>query len=72
MYPLKASITWAMILFVLSQMTGFVDSSFWERLGSLLLAVSVARLSTRIVAPVSAILFKWLVIGRYKPGVYRM
>ncbi|KAK7062500.1 peroxisomal-coenzyme a synthetase [Favolaschia claudopus] len=26
----------------------------------------------RIISPISAIIFKWLVIGRYKPGTYRV
>ncbi|KAJ7700217.1 hypothetical protein B0H14DRAFT_3651598, partial [Mycena olivaceomarginata] len=49
-----------------------LNGTFWERIGSLLCSIVVARLTTRIVAPITAILFKWLVIGKYKPGTYRM
>lgn len=71
MYPLKAALTWAMILFILAKMTRFAGS-FWEEMGSLFLAIIAARLTSRIVAPLGAIAFKWLVIGKYQPGVYKM
>jgi hypothetical protein len=49
-----------------------ITSSFWEHIASLMCAIIVARLTARIVAPITSILFKWLVIGRYKPGTYCM
>ncbi|KAJ7861881.1 acetyl-CoA synthetase-like protein [Mycena leptocephala] len=45
---------------------------FWERVISLITAIVAARLSTRIIAPITAIIFKWIVIGKYRPGKYRM
>ncbi|KAJ7753545.1 acetyl-CoA synthetase-like protein [Mycena metata] len=71
-YPLKAALTWTILLLTLAELAPHVNGSFWERMLSLLTAIVVARLSTRIISPVSAIIFKWLVIGRYKPGKYRM
>ncbi len=53
-------------------MHAFIDSAFWPRAGTLLFAILVARGTSYILAPISAILFKWLVIGFYKPGVYPM
>jgi hypothetical protein len=44
---------------------------FWERAGSLLLSIIAARLGSRIFAPLVAIGFKWIVIGRYKTGTFR-
>ena len=38
----------------------------------MLLAIIVARGTSRILSPLAAIAFKWVVIGRYKPGVYPM
>jgi len=46
--------------------------SFWERIAALATSIAVARLLARIVCPLVAIAFKWIVIGRYKPGTYRM
>ncbi|KAJ7732272.1 acetyl-CoA synthetase-like protein [Mycena olivaceomarginata] len=70
-YPLKAALTWTILLLMLAELAPHVNGSFWERILSLLAAVIVARLTTRIISPVSAIIFKWLVIGKYKPGKYR-
>jgi hypothetical protein len=72
MYPLKASLTWAMMLFILGHMTNFITAVFWQRIGTLFLAIFVARVTARVLAPVAAILFKWIVIGKYKPGTYKM
>jgi hypothetical protein len=57
---------------MLSVLAPHITGSFWEHIASLMCAIIVARLTARIVAPVTSILFKWLVIGRYKPGTYRM
>ncbi|KAJ7282076.1 acetyl-CoA synthetase-like protein [Mycena rebaudengoi] len=71
-YPLKTALTWTILLLMLSKMAHRIDGSFWERVSSLLLSIIIARLTTRIIAPVTSIIFKWLVIGKYKPGTYRM
>jgi hypothetical protein len=49
-----------------------IGDNFWERTGSLLIAIVAARISSRIISPLGAISFKWLIIGRYKAGQYRM
>ncbi|EIN09770.1 acetyl-CoA synthetase-like protein [Punctularia strigosozonata HHB-11173 SS5] len=71
-YPLKAAWAWTMILYVLSLVVEVISNNYWERVGSLLAAIVAARLSSRIVSPIAAILFKWIVIGKYRPGRYRM
>lgn len=53
-------------------MHAFINATFWPRAGTLLFAILVARATSRILAPITAIIFKWLVIGFYKPGVYPM
>ena len=53
-------------------MHAFINSAFWPRAGTLLFAIMVARATSYIITPVTAILFKWLIIGFYKPGVYPM
>ena len=70
-YPFKVAFTWTGIVFILSFFTAFISGSYWERIGSLLTAIIGARLVARIVLPFAAIAFKWIVIGRYKPGTYR-
>ncbi|KAF7353532.1 Acetyl-CoA synthetase-like protein [Mycena sanguinolenta] len=71
-YPLKAALTWTVLLLVLAALAPHVNESFWERILSLLAAIIAGRLTTRIVSPICAIIFKWLVIGKYKPGKYRV
>lgn len=71
-YPLKAAWTWTVILHGLAFFAYYIRDSFWERLGALLASITIARLTSRIVCPTAAILFKWVVIGRYRPGKYPM
>ncbi|KAJ6486574.1 acetyl-CoA synthetase-like protein [Mycena vulgaris] len=71
-YPLKTALTWTVLLFALAAIARHLDESFWERMLSLIVAIVAARLFTRIIAPITAIIFKWIVIRKYRPGRYRM
>ncbi|KAI9061574.1 acetyl-CoA synthetase-like protein [Trametes sanguinea] len=70
-HPMKTAFTWTALLYILSRFGGFIGVNYWERVGALLTAIVSARLLARIVCPISAIIFKWIVIGRYRPGTYR-
>ena len=59
-------------LVTLSYLAVLADGSFWHRLGALFLAILVARTIVYTVCPITAIAFKWIVIGRYRPGTYQM
>ena len=59
-------------LVTLSYLAVPVDGSFWQRLGALFVAILVARMFVYTVCPITAIAFKWIVIGRYRPGTYQM
>ncbi|WFD27979.1 putative NRPS-like protein biosynthetic cluster [Malassezia nana] len=71
-YPLKAAWTWTIILHGLAFFAYYIEDSFWERLGALLASIVIARITSRIICPAAAIAFKWVVIGRYRPGKYPM
>ncbi|KAK0214939.1 acetyl-CoA synthetase-like protein [Armillaria fumosa] len=71
-YPLKTALTWTLLLYIMSHLARYIDESFWQRMGSLLCCIAAARLATRVVAPIAAIAFKWVVIGKYKRGTYKM
>ncbi|WFC93675.1 putative NRPS-like protein biosynthetic cluster [Malassezia brasiliensis] len=71
-YPLKAAWTWTIILHGLAFFAYYIEDSPWQRLGALLSSIVIARLSSRIICPTAAIAFKWVVIGRYRPGRYPM
>ncbi|KAH9848993.1 acetyl-CoA synthetase-like protein [Lenzites betulinus] len=70
-HPMKTAFTWTALLYILSRFSNFVHVGYWERVGALVAAIVAARLLARIVCPIFAIAFKWIVIGRYKPGTYR-
>lgn len=71
-YPFKAAWTWTVILHGLAFSAYYINDVFWERVGVLLASVIVARFTSRIICPVTAIAFKWIIIGRYRPGKYPM
>ncbi|THH02453.1 hypothetical protein EW026_g448 [Hermanssonia centrifuga] len=71
-YPLKAAWNWTVILVFLAFLTEYIDTNFWTRAVALITSIVLARLTSRVISPLSAILFKWLVIGKYKPGQYEM
>lgn len=66
------SFTGSILLFILSYLSPFFDHNYWERMFALLCAIVIARFSVRVCAPVAAIVFKWTIIGRYKPGHHRV
>ncbi|KAI0360304.1 acetyl-CoA synthetase-like protein [Trametes cingulata] len=70
-HPMKTAFTWTALLYILSRFSDFIHVSYWERVGALVTAIVAARLLARIVCPITAIIFKWVVIGRYRPGTYR-
>lgn len=71
-YPLKAAWTWTVLIHGLGFSAYYINDNFWQRVGVLLASLFVAGLSSRIICPITAIAFKWLVIGRYRPGKYPM
>lgn len=71
-YPLKAAWTWTIILHGLAFFAFYIEDSFWQRIGALLCSIAIARVTSRVICPVAAIAFKWVVIGHYRPGKYPM
>ncbi|KAF7975487.1 hypothetical protein HWV62_9401 [Athelia sp. TMB] len=72
-YPLKAAYTWAVLVWVIAVLAPHINNDdFWVRMAALLCAIAAARLSSRVIAPLAAIAVKWVVVWRYRPGLYRM
>jgi len=59
------------MLVTLSYLAVLTNGRFWDRLAAVFTAVLVARTIVGTVCPITAIVFKWIVIGRYQPGTYR-
>ena len=72
-YPGKRALTWTIFVYTLTATQVWVTTvSVPGRLVNLVFSLAVARLVTRAVAPLLAIAFKWILIGRYKEGIYPM
>ncbi|KAK4503390.1 hypothetical protein PRZ48_004305 [Zasmidium cellare] len=73
LYPMRRALTWTIFMYMLTETQGWVTSNvLFGRLFDLVISITIGGLCTRIVAPLLAIAFKWLVIGRYKEGLYPM
>ncbi|KAI7287079.1 acetyl-CoA synthetase-like protein [Hortaea werneckii] len=72
-YPMKRAFTWTLLIYFLTYTQSWVtNQSILGRLLDLCISMFVARTLTRTIAPLLAIIFKWLVIGKYKEGLYPM
>ncbi|KAI7490736.1 acetyl-CoA synthetase-like protein [Hortaea werneckii] len=72
-YPMKRAFTWTLFIYFLTYTQGWVtNQTILGRLLDLCISMFVARGLTRTIAPLLAITFKWLVIGKYKEGLYPM
>ncbi|KAJ3148312.1 hypothetical protein HDU86_007494 [Geranomyces michiganensis] len=74
LYPMKRALTWTILVVVLSRTDEWTSttSNVFGRLFNLILAMAIGRAATEIVAPLVAIALKWIVIGRYRAGIYPM
>jgi len=72
-YPMKRALTWTVFMYFLTfTQHWYTNESVPGRLFDLVISMAVARLITKVVAPLIAVAFKWTVIGTYKEGVYPM
>lgn len=72
-YPMKRALTWTVFMYMLTETQNWVtNNSVPGRLFDLVLSITIGGIVTRIISPLVAITFKWLVIGRYKEGLYPM
>lgn len=65
-YPLRRVSTWILFvaLWVSLQQAGI------NRLAGLILALAIGRVVSGVFFPLFAVICKWIIIGRYKPGRY--
>ena len=71
LYPMKRAFTWTVFMYCLSYTSRLISNmTIPGRLLNLVVSVFVARVTTKTIAPVVAILLKWLIIGRYKEGLF--
>ncbi|KAJ5109567.1 hypothetical protein N7532_002212 [Penicillium argentinense] len=73
-FPMKRAFQWLIFAYVMAECSiRFpIRDVLIGRLVLIVLAVLSARISSHIVSPFCGIIFKWLVIGRYKEGIFPM
>ncbi|KAL2830672.1 hypothetical protein BJY01DRAFT_240319 [Aspergillus pseudoustus] len=73
-FPLRVGMQWTIFVFVMGETARLFppDDELFGRLLHIVLVGLASRLAIGIIAPVAAILFKWVVMGRYRAGLYPM
>lgn len=72
-FPMKVALRWVILMYSLSTLLNYwLDESIFARFLMLVTAMAAARIAVQVAAPIVAIAVKWIVIGRYKEGMYPM
>lgn len=72
-FPMKVALRWIILMYTLSTLLKcWTDPSICARFLSLICAMAAARVAVQVVSPLFAIVVKWVVIGRYREGMYPM
>jgi hypothetical protein len=72
-YPLKMGFQWTALMYSLSSISLVWDEpNVASRFLALVGAMFISRACTQIVAPICGMAFKWIVIGKYREGMYPM
>lgn len=74
LYPMKQALKWTSFLYILANLTTLWPSQtlIIERYITLLASLFLAKVVLHICTPFIGIMIKWVVIGRYKEGLYPM
>jgi acetyltransferase-like isoleucine patch superfamily enzyme len=72
-YPMRRALQWTIFLVTLTYTQRLTTNDvIVGRLFNLTVCIAVARIAVRCFAPFVGILAKWLIIGRYREGLYPM
>lgn len=73
-FPMKRAFQWIIFAYVVAECSTIfpIRDVLIGRLLLIVMAVLSARISAQIVLPFCGIIYKWLIIGRYKEGMYPM
>ena len=74
LYPIKRAFQWTLFLYFLtySILIFPVKTTLIERFLYLVISLTLAKFGSQICSPIVGIAIKWLVIGRYRAGMYPM
>ncbi|KAL4982610.1 hypothetical protein BDW68DRAFT_182381 [Aspergillus falconensis] len=73
-YPMRVGLQWTIFVFLMGETARRFppDDKLMGRLLHIVLIGLASRLAIGFIAPTFAIFFKWLMMGRYRPGLYPM
>ncbi|KAF6525875.1 hypothetical protein HZS61_011670 [Fusarium oxysporum f. sp. conglutinans] len=72
-YPLRRAFQWAIFFVALAYSQKLpTDNSVLGRFLNLTVSITISRVIIQCIAPFVGILAKWLIIGRYREGLYPM
>lgn len=72
-YPMRRAFQWTIFMYFMSYTQSWsTTENIVGRLLNLAISMLVARITTKAVAPWIGIASKWILIGRYKEGIYPM
>lgn len=72
-FPMKRALGWTIFAyFLVATQTWRLHEYLLGRVIDLVCALALGQLAVKTIAPIVAILFKWLVVGRYREGLYPM
>jgi len=57
---------------MISHLARAFPGGFYTRILCLITAILMSRLVVAVLPPVVAIILKWIIIGRYRAGTYKM
>lgn len=73
LYPTKMGFHWTAFMYFLTIIANYWDEpNVPSRFLALISAMFLSRVATQIVAPICGIALKWLIIGKYREGMYPM
>lgn len=73
LYPMKRALTWTIFMYCMGySMHLSTNESIPGRLLALCVSMAIARVITKLVAPLLSIVCKWVLIGRHQDGLYPM
>lgn len=73
LYPMKRALMWTIFLHLISATSSWSISAYLlGRLVCLIFSLAIGRAITAFISPFIAIATKWIIIGKYKPGLYPM
>lgn len=72
-YPMKQAFWFTIFIYSLNNLSNYWQASNLAiRFIILIFAMGISSISSKIASPMLGVMLKWVIIGRFKPGIYPM